>query len=81
MPHIAPVGDLDRASLSKVTNIVAGTSSFEVGEEEGGWNQPRSVEDGGWIVSRWTTCIFVLVLHSILYLHISSTSEMISIKG
>ena len=50
MPHIAPVGDLDRASLSKVTNVVAGIASFEVGEEEGGWNQPRSIEDGSWFV-------------------------------
>lgn len=32
-------------SLGDVANFVAGTASLEVGEEEGGWNQPRSLGD------------------------------------
>lgn len=52
---------LSGSSLCKDANLVAGTASFEVGEEERGRNQPGSLEDVDSFPLRRTTCIFVLL--------------------
>ena len=52
---------LSGSSLRKDANLVTGTASLQVREEEGGWNQPGSLEKVISFPLRWTTCIFVLL--------------------
>jgi hypothetical protein len=52
---------LSGSSLRKDANVVAGTASLQVRKEEGGWNQPGSLDDVVSFSLRWTTCIFVLL--------------------
>ena len=56
----------------KDANVVAGTASLQVREEEGGWNQPGSLEDVVSFPLRWIHYMYFCTIRTILHLHISS---------